>query len=106
MLFVIDSNEYIFAFGPSPQSKSRDFLEKLLDKAHRHVLRVPRTIFKEVQRNLSPEAFQEFNALIHAFTFIDEDTVVPFEIKIELFVSSDAHQLKAAQAAKIKVLSV
>ena len=80
MLFVIDSNEYIFAFGLSHQSKSRDFLEKLLDNAHLHVLRVPRTIFKEVQRNLSPEAFQEFNALIHAFTVIDEDIVVPFEI--------------------------
>jgi predicted nucleic acid-binding protein len=79
LLFVIDSNEYIFAFGPSA-NRSRDFLEKLLDNAPKHTIRVPRTIFKEVQRNLSPEAFQEFHAFIHALTLIDEDLVVPFEV--------------------------
>jgi len=94
LLFVIDSNEYIFSFGLSSRHKSREFLEKLLDNASRHTIRVPRTIFKEVQRNLSPEAFNEFNVFIHALTFIDEDIVVPFEIVFQY----ESRHLKPADA--------
>ena len=78
--FVIDSNVYIFAFGPSNEYKSFDFLSSLLDNTHRHSIRIPRTIFEEVKRNISPETFQEFNKLIHDLTSVDEDIVVPFEI--------------------------
>lgn len=80
MLFVIDSNEYIFAFGSLKESKACEFLERLLEEGHLHTLCIPRTIFEEVKRNLSPEAFQEFNDFISALTTIDEDIVVPFEI--------------------------
>ena len=80
MLFVIDSNEYIFAFGSLKEYKAYEFLERLLEKAHLHSIRISHTIFEEVKRNLSPEAFQEFNNFISASTTIDEDIVVPFEI--------------------------
>ena len=80
MRFVIDSNEYIFAFGSLKEYKAYEFLQRLLEKAHLHTIRIPRTIFEEVKRNLSLEAFQEFNKFIIALTTIDEDIVVPFEI--------------------------
>lgn len=80
MLFVIDSNEYIFAFGSLKEYKAYEFLDRVLENAHLHTIRIPRTIFEEVKRNLSPEAFQEFNNFISALTTIDEDIVVPFEI--------------------------
>jgi len=78
--FVIDSNEYIFAFGPLKEPVSFKFLEKLLETGHSHTVRIPRTIFEEVKRNLSPESFREFISFINALTTIDEDFVVPFEI--------------------------
>jgi hypothetical protein len=92
--FVIDSNEYIFAFGSLKEYKAFEFLEKLLENAHLHTIRIPRTIFEEVKRNLSPEAFQEFNDFINALTTIDEDIVVPFEIafryEVKGFKTADA----------------
>ena len=80
MLFIIDSNEYIFAFGALKEEKARTLFNKLLDKTHFHNIRIPRTIFEEVKRNLSWEAFHEFNSFITTISMIDEDMVVPFEI--------------------------
>ena len=80
MLLIIDSNIYIFSFGPLKESKSRDLFGKLLEKLASHTIRIPRTIFEEVKRNLSVEAFQEFNKVINDITSVDEDIVVPFEL--------------------------
>ncbi len=52
----------------------------MLDAEHLHIVHIPRTIFEEVKRNLTPEAFREFIIFINALTTIDEDIVVPFEI--------------------------
>ena len=94
MQFVIDSNEYIFAFGPLNEYRSLDFLHELLEKTHLHAIRIPRTIFEEVKRNLKSEAFKEFNNFINALTTVDEDIVVPFEIafkyEVEGFKTADA----------------
>jgi predicted nucleic acid-binding protein len=79
-LFVIDSNEYIFSFAPSSEEKSRVLLNIIVGNPHLYAIRIPRTIFEEVKRNLTLEAFQEFNKLIVPLTNIDEDIVVPFEI--------------------------
>ncbi len=78
MLFVIDSNEYIFAFGPAKEEKARTLLETIIEK--NHTLRIPRTIFEEIKRNLYSESFREFNIFINDVTTVDEDFVVPFEI--------------------------
>lgn len=94
MRFVIDSNEYIFAFGTSKESSACELLDKLLEKDKPHTIRIPRTIFDEVRRNLSPEAFHEFNKFISNLTTIDEDIVVPFEIAVKYEVKS----LKPADA--------
>ena len=92
--FVIDSNEYIFAFGPLKEPVSFKFLEELLETGHSHTVCIPRTIFEEVKRNLSPESFREFISFINALTTIDEDIVVPFEIAIKY----EAKGLKPADA--------
>lgn len=70
-------------------------LDILLAKTLVHSLRVPRTVFEEVKRNISNEAFKEFILLLlSAKISIDEDTLVPFELgmKYELagFKYSDA----------------
>jgi len=49
--FVIDSNEYIFAFGSLKEYKAYEFLQRLLEKAHLHTIRIPRTIYEEVKSN-------------------------------------------------------
>lgn len=83
MRLVIDSNEYIFAFGPAKADASLNLLEKLLETKHSHIVRLPRTIFEEVKRNLSPEYFHEFINFVNAFTSIDEDFLVPFELGVK-----------------------
>jgi len=80
---VIVSNEYIFAFSPLKEPVSYKFLEKLLETTLLHTVRIPRTIFEEVKRNLSPESFREFLSFINALTTIDEDIVVPFELGVK-----------------------
>lgn len=77
MLFIIDSNEYIFAFGPAKEEKARTLLETIIKKGH--TLRIPRTIFEEIKRNLYTESFRGFNIFINDVTTVDEDFVVPFE---------------------------
>jgi predicted nucleic acid-binding protein len=77
---VLDSNEYIFAFGPLKADASLNLLKKLLETRHLHIVRLPRIIFEEVKRNLSPEHFHEFISFINEFTNIDEDFLIPFEL--------------------------
>ena len=80
MLLVIDSNEYIFSFGPQQDMMAVKLLNRIVDAAHLHSIRIPRTIFEEVKRNISTEAFHEFNGFINTITQVEEDIVVPFEI--------------------------
>lgn len=83
MLFVIDSNEFIFAISYQ-NNVSKLLLDKLCIKPSRHSIRIPRTVFEEVKRNLSPEAFREFATLLSATSiFVDEDIVVPFELGLK-----------------------
>jgi predicted nucleic acid-binding protein len=81
--FVIDSNEYIFAFGPLKDPASYKFLMKLLEAGRLNTVRIPRTIFEEVRRNVSHEAFREFIIFINLLTTVDEDFMVPFELGLK-----------------------
>lgn len=83
MRLVIDSNEYIFAFGPAKADTSLKLLEKLLETSELYIVRIPRTIFEEVKRNLTPGYLHEFIAFINTFTIIDEDFLVPFELGVK-----------------------
>lgn len=80
MLLVLDTNEYVFAFGTSKKSSCKTLIAKLATSPSKYKLRISRLIVEEVKRNLVPELFREFIEFIPALTNIDEDIVVPFEI--------------------------
>ena len=80
MLLVIDSNEYILAFGPSKELASKTLLDILSVESCGHSLRIPRLIVDEVRRNVSFETFEEFINFITNLINIDEDFHVPFEL--------------------------
>jgi len=80
LLLVLDSNEYIFAFGILKKPACGALLDQLLDTFPTHSIRIPRLIIEEVGRHLTPEEFREFMGFVTNLTTIDEDFVVPFEL--------------------------
>ena len=80
MLLILDTNEYIFAFGLLKDANCEKLLQVIQDKYPKHIIRVPRFIVEEVRSNLSEEVFKEFILFINTLTSIDEDIVVPFEL--------------------------
>jgi predicted nucleic acid-binding protein len=94
MLFVLDSNEYLFALGALPKPASQKLLDRLIETYPTHHLRIPRLIIEEVRRHLSSEAFRELLNSIRLLTSVDEDFVVPFELGAKY----EAQGLKPADA--------
>ena len=80
MLLVLDSNEYIFAFGASIDLTPRALIKTILDEFPLHSVRLPRLITDEARRNLSPESNKNFMIFVAGIAEIDEDFVVPFEL--------------------------
>ena len=79
-MLVLDSNEYLFAFGFAKKPASVSLLNVIVDRSDRHAVRAPRLVITEIRRNLSGDIFREVLTLIENLTDIDEDFVVPFEI--------------------------
>jgi len=79
---VLDTNEYIFAFGLARKPECERLISALIAERPniRHAIRIPRLIVTEVRKNLSPEVFKEFILFINDITRIDEDISVPFEL--------------------------
>ena len=94
MRLVLDSNEYIFAFGSTQKSVCAVLISTILSAHPEHSLRIPRLITEEVGHHLTPEAFKEFIGFINSLTAIDEDFVVPFELGARY----EARGLKPADA--------
>lgn len=84
MLLVLDTNEYIFAFGFLKKPSAAVLIDRIVDDFPACTLRIPRMIVEEVRQNLTPEEFQEFIAFIAALTDIDEDFLVPFEMASDM----------------------
>ncbi len=80
MRFVLDSNEYLFAFGVAKKPASVALLDALVTHPETHTIRVPRLIVDEIRRNLPGDIFREVFTLIRSLTEVDEDFVVPFEL--------------------------
>jgi len=80
LLFVIDSNVYIFGLGLVKVPACEKFIFALLKEFPRHSLRISRSITEEVRRHLSREDFQRFIKIINTLTLIDEDSLIPFEL--------------------------
>ena len=83
MLFILDSNEYIFALGAVRDPNSEKVLKKIVELPEDISVRIPRLIIEEVRNNLTPEAFKDFIMLINTLTKIDEDFEVPFELGVK-----------------------
>ncbi len=100
MLLVLDSNEYIFAFGASIDPTPRSLLKRILDEYPLHSIRLPRLITEEVRRNLSPESNRNFMTFVTGLAEIDEDFVVPFDLgaKYEAFGFKEADAFISAYA--------
>ena len=80
MLFVLDSNEYIFSLGAVRKQSCEILLDKIVSSFPQNTVRIPRMITEEVKRNISPAAFKEFIGLANILTNIDEDFMIPFEL--------------------------
>ena len=108
MRIILDSNEFIFALG-GQEHNAKTLLDILFAETAHHSLRLPRTVFEEVKRNLSVEAFKEFILLLLSANIpIDEDALVPFGLvmKYELagFKYADAFIAAYAEYAGAEVL--
>ncbi len=81
MRLVIDTNEYLFAFGLLKLSVCEELMAVILEQSPRHTIRISAKIVEEVRRNLTGEAFREFIGFLKALSItIDEDFLVPFEL--------------------------
>jgi len=83
LLFVIDSNVYIFGFGFVKVPPCSNLILTIIEKYNLHTLRISRRIVEEVRSHLSPEDFAKFIKVINILSKIDEDFVVPFEIAVK-----------------------
>jgi len=81
LLLVLDSNEYIFAFGLYKKPSCEELLDTILSFSI--PIRISQAIIKEIRRNLPISAFKEFIEFITSLTIIDEDIFVPFELGIK-----------------------
>lgn len=80
MHLVLDSNEYIFAYGIIQQTSSAALITHLLSNPTRNKIYICRTIVNEVQRNISFPYLEKFYDFIHGICILEEDYVVPFEL--------------------------
>lgn len=86
MRLVLDTNEYLFAFGLLKEPFCEEVIAAILDQFPRHTLRIPAKILEEVRRNLTGEAFREFIAFLNTLSItIDQDFSVPFELGAKTF---------------------
>jgi predicted nucleic acid-binding protein len=80
MRIILDTNEYVFAFGRKRDPTSLRIVDTIVDSEGDFELYLLRTIADEVQSNLAPEACSEFYSTVLAITSIDEDWLVPEEL--------------------------
>lgn len=66
MQLVLDSNEYLFAFGSERKPSAVALLNLLVDHPAKYQLRVSRTILDEVRRNTAPQRFRDFWLFLQA----------------------------------------
>ena len=80
MELVLDSNEYISAFGLVRKEACTNLLKHILERAPAHRVHICRTIANEVRRNLFPAEYREFILFANSLMIIDEDFFVPFSL--------------------------
>lgn len=79
MLLVLDSNEYIFAFGPQREPFSAKLLEAILANPSKLEIRICRTTVEDVRSHIVAQNMRPFFEFLKAIgVFIDEDEMVPY----------------------------
>ncbi|OGX05700.1 MAG: hypothetical protein A3G87_04970 [Omnitrophica bacterium RIFCSPLOWO2_12_FULL_50_11] len=104
MRLVLDSNEYLFAFGFAKKPASIVLMDLIVTRQALLTIRIPRLIIEEIRRNLPGDIFREVIAFIQRLTHIDEDFLIPFELgsKYELAGLKSADALIAAYAKWVR----
>ena len=81
MQLVLDSNEYLFAFGYERKRPCEALFQTILKVPAKYQIRISRTILEEVRRNTVPQRFRDFWLFLQALGIsLDEDWEVPFEL--------------------------
>ena len=81
MQLVLDSNEYLFAFGIERKPSCETLFRIFLEAPAKHRIRLSRTILDEVRRNTTPRRFRDFWLFLQALgVSVDEDWEVSFEL--------------------------
>ena len=83
MRLIVDSNDYIFAFGASKEFFSLALFEHIKNYPTLYSIHICRSIVNEIKRNLPDSNFQDFYNFISLVTSIDEDYIVPFELGVK-----------------------
>ena len=84
MQLVLDSNEYLFAFGVERKPSCEALFRTLLEAPAKYRIRVSRTILDEVRRNTAPQRFRDFWLFLQALgVSVDEDWEVSFELGVK-----------------------
>ena len=111
MRLVLDSNEYLFAMGPTPLAPCQQLVD-ILASTDEHDVRIHRTIVREVSRKL-PEPlrtmfYRTLKDLLEEGYGIDEDFVVPHHVAQHYqdvgFKEADAHVAAYATVVGAEIL--
>ncbi|MBI4062755.1 MAG: hypothetical protein HY401_00455 [Elusimicrobia bacterium] len=94
MLLVIDTNEYLFAFGREKYQPAIELLTLLENSCERHQIRICQTIVEEVRRNIPAELMRPFIAYAQSLTTVDDDYLIP----ANLFAKYESIGLKPGDA--------
>ena len=96
MRLVLDSNEYIGAYGEDLEPRPARLLEYLVAHPRLHAVVVSRTIIEEVRRNLSEDRYKQFWIFLALF---DAEIVEDWEIPHSLPSKYQAMGLKTGDAS-------
>ena len=80
MVFVLDANIFVFAFGIAKEENCKTFLKTISQYLSVHSIKICRTILEEVNDNLTQQEFREFIGFINTLAMVDEDFMVPFAL--------------------------
>jgi len=93
---VLDSNEYIGAYGENLEPRPARLLEYLVAHPRLHEVVVSRTIVEEVRRNLSEDRYKQFWIFL---ALLDVEIVEDWEIPHTLPTKYQAMGLKTGDAS-------
>jgi len=108
LLLILDSNEYLFAFGFAKKPASAALLDLIIRRPDLHKIRVPRMVIGEIRRNLPGDVFREVLIFIQLLGLKAADALIAAYaewVGAELLVSENRHFLTRRSDLPFKVLT-